>query len=142
MKKVTFLKKVSLFRFWSKTIKSKKEDLMEKFNTRIDGSNRLYTVINLPAELIEEHYNLRKSDIDTLARNYITEYSTNISSYLNSFNLMELYEYYEVKKVAKYSYLVVFGFSLFKSHIFLRNLYIWLFSLSLISLIFLLILIF
>ena len=138
MKKISFFKKVSLFRFWSKTLKSKKTELLEKFNTRVDTSSRLYTVINIPPSLIEEPYNLRKSDIDNLARSFITEYSTKISSYLNSLELLELYDYYEIKKVDKYSYLVVFGFSLFKSHIFLRNLYIWIFSLSTISLIVLL----
>jgi hypothetical protein len=142
MKKISFFKKVSLFRFWSKTLKSKKTELLEKFNTRVDTSSRLYTVINIPPSLIEEPYNLRKSDIDNLARSFITEYSTKISSYLNSLELLELYDYYEIKKVDKYSYLVVFGFSLFKSHIFLRNLYIWIFSLSTISLIVLLFLLF
>ena len=142
MKKISFFKKVSLFRFWSKTVKSKREEILQNFNTRVDTSSRLYTVINIPPTLIEEPYNLRKSDIDNLARSSVTEYSSKISTYLNSLDLLELYDYYEVKKVDKYSYLVVFGFSLFKSHIFLRNLYICGFSISLISLITLLFLIF
>lgn len=142
MTKISFFKKISLFLFWRKTINSKKKELLETFNTRVDGSSRLYTVINIPPSFIEEPYNLRKADIDNLARNYITEYSKELSNYLNSLELFELYDYYEVKKVEKYSYLIVFGFSLFKSHIFLRNSYIWITSLSLIFLILLLIIIF
>ncbi len=142
MTKISFSKKVSLFLFWRRTLKSKKTELLDTFNTRIDGSSRLYTVINIPTSLIEEPYNLRKADIDNLAKTSITEYSKNLSTYLNSIDLFELYDYYEVKKVEKYSYLIVFGFSLFKSHIFLRNFYIWITSLSLAFLITLLFLIF
>jgi vacuolar-type H+-ATPase subunit D/Vma8 len=36
-------------------------------------------------------------------------------------NIGELYDLYEVKKVEKYSYLVVIGFSLFKSHEYYNN---------------------
>lgn len=142
MKNVSFFKKISLFRFWIKTINSKKRELLEKFNTRVDGSGRLYTVINIPPNLVEEPYNLRKSDIDAIAKNYLTEYSNKISIFLNSIELIELYDYYEVKKVDKFSYLVVFGYSLFKSHIFLRNLYIWISTISLLLLIILLFIIF
>jgi hypothetical protein len=121
-KRIPYFKKVSLYMLWRKTILSKKNELLENFNTRVDGAHRIYTVINLPPELIEEPYNLRKSDIDVMAQTYIKEYASKISVYLNSNNLIELYDYYEVKKVEKYSYLVVFGFSLLKTHIFLRNL--------------------
>jgi hypothetical protein len=142
MKNISFFKKVSLFRFWRRTVGSKKRELLEKFNTRVDNSSRLYTVINISPTLIEEPYNLRKSDIDNLAKNYITEYSKELSNYLNSLELFELYDYYEVKKVEKYSYLIVFGFSLFKSNIFMRNLYIWITTLSVLFLIILLFIIF
>jgi hypothetical protein len=142
MSKISFFKKISLFVVWRRTINSKKSELLETLNTRVDGSSRLYTVINIPPSLIEEPYNLRKADIDNLAKSYITEYSKGLSNYLNSLELFELYDYYDVKKVGKYSYLIIFGFSLFKSNIFLRNLYIWIASVSLIFLILLLIIIF
>jgi hypothetical protein len=122
MKKVSFFKKISLYNFWRKSLSTRKSELLDNFNARVDSSYRIYTVINIPSALIEEPYNLRKSDIDLLAQTYIKEYSSKLSQYLNTLNLMELYDYYEVTKVDKYSYLIVFGFSLFKSHIFLRNL--------------------
>jgi hypothetical protein len=69
------------------------------FNARIDNASRIYTVINIPSSLIEEPYNLRKEDIDSIAKNYIKEYSMKLSTFLNQNNLMELYDFYEVKKV-------------------------------------------
>lgn len=98
-------------------------------NARIDRAFRIYTVINIPSELIEEPYNLRKEDIDSLAKTYLRDYSTKLSGFLNSKGLMELYDFYEITKVEKYSYLIVFGFSLFDSAIFMRNFYITTFTL-------------
>ena len=79
--------------------------------------------MNIPAEQIEEPYNLRKSDIDNLAQNYIKDYTSRISRLLNEKGLVELYDFYEIKKVEKYSYLVIFGFSVFNTRDFLWRLY-------------------
>ena len=124
MRKISWIKKIQLFLNFRKTLKKSEKELGDKFKARIDSASRIYTVINLPPEVIEEPYNLRKEDIDKLAKSYIKDYSNILSSFLNSKNLMELYDYYDVKKVEKYSYLVIFGFSLFDSAKFLRNLYI------------------
>ena len=62
--------------------------------------------------MIGEPYNLRKSDIDRFAETMIKEYSLKISEYLDSKGLKEMYDFYEIKKVDKYAYLVVLGFSL------------------------------
>ena len=115
MKKVSLLKKVNLFFFYRRNLRKLSSQLETNFNTRIDRASRFYTVINIPTSLIEEPYNLRKEDIDALSRTFIQEYTQKISSFLNSNGLIELYDYYEVKKVDKYSYLVVMGFSLFNS---------------------------
>ena len=141
MKKISFLKKLQLFFQYCRVLKKYKDELMMRNNARVDKAYRIYTVINIPPSLIEEPYNLRKEDIDSLARNYIKDYTSDLSKYLNQKNLMELYQFYEVKKVEKYSYLLVYGFSLFNSAKFFRNLYIILFFLIflLISLVFLII---
>lgn len=128
-KKVSIFKKVGLFRFYSKRLKTLSYELENSFNAKVDGASRIYTVINIPSELIEEPYNLKKADIDNLAKNYIRDYSQRLSSYLNSKELIELYDFYDVKKVEKYSYLVIFGFSLFNSVKFLRNVYLSLITL-------------
>lgn len=134
MKRIGYLKKIKLFLNYRKNLKKITTQLEQDFNSRVDGALRIYTVLNVPVELIEEPYNLRKEDIDKLAKNYISDYSQKLSAFLNSKNLMEMYDYYEVKKVDKYSYLLVFGFSLFDSVNFFRNLYITMFSLSLVLL--------
>ncbi len=126
MKKISLIKKIRLFLSYRKTINKLKFELENNFSARIDNASRIYTVINIPSSLIEEPYNLRKEDIDSLAKTYIKEYTNKLSLYLNQNNLFELYDFYEVKKVEKYSYLLIFGFSLFNSGNFVRNFYIFL----------------
>ncbi len=109
------LKKLSLFRSFGKIIRKNKIELRSKFFIRIDNARRLYTVLNVPEELVGEAYSLKKSDIDRISQNYIQEYTKELAKFLNEKGLNELYEVYEIKKVDKYSYLIVIGFSGFKS---------------------------
>ena len=96
-------------------IKENRLELENRFNLRIDEANRLYTVINVPPDVVGEAYSLKKSDIDRIAENFIKEYSSELGIFLNSKGLNELYDFYDLKKVDKYSYLVVVGFSMFRS---------------------------
>lgn len=123
MKKVSLLKKIKLLRFYNKTISDNKIELQNKFNLRIDRAGRLYTVLNIPEELIGEAYSLKKSDIDRISENFIRGYGEELATFLNTKGLSELYKYYEIKKVDKYAYLLVFGFSLLKSDKFYNNIY-------------------
>jgi hypothetical protein len=123
MKNISFFKKIKLFDFFKKTIKENSFELEQQFNIRIDKANRLYTVINIPSNIIGESYNLVKSDIDLISEGFLKEYSSKLSKFLNTKGLSELYRVYEIKKIDKYSYLFVIGYSLFKSHIFYRNIY-------------------
>jgi hypothetical protein len=144
--RISFLKKIKIFREFKKVIKLNKIELEQVFGARIDNAYRVYNVINIPAEIIGEPYNLRKSDIDKLAEASIKEYTIKISEYLDSKGLKEMYDFYELKKVDKYSYLVVLGFSLpnntFRSNKYYDNLKYRLIPIVFISLILLLILIF
>jgi hypothetical protein len=121
--KTSFLKKLKLFLSYRKTIRANKTEILQKFGFRIDNANRLYTVLNIPEELVGEAYSLKKSDIDTISQTFIKEFAKEVSTLLNSKGLNELYDIYEVKKVDKYSYLIVIGFSLFKSNTFYNRLY-------------------
>ena len=134
--KVNIFKKIYLFFLYRKNLLKSETDLKIQFNIRIDGILRFYTVLNVPGEVIEEPYNLRKSDIDTISRNYIKEYNFQLSQFLNSKGLTELYDLYDMEKVDKYSYLLVFGFSLFNTkRLANRLLYVWTPIMVLISLI-------
>jgi len=135
MKKISFLKKLKLFSLYKKEITNLEIELATKFNARVDRAYRVYTVLNIPTDIVEEPYNIRKSDIDNIAKTYIKEYSSQLSKLLNERGLMELFTFYQTKKVDKYSYLLVYGFSLFKSHIFYRNYYIFMGFLSLVGVI-------
>jgi hypothetical protein len=123
MKRISYLKRIKLFLEFRSTLKKLKFELEDNFNARVDRSSRIYTVINIPPSLIEEPYNIRKEDIDSLAKNFIQDYTKKLSVFLNSKNLFEMYDFYEIRKVDKYSYLLVFGFSLFNSTNFLLRFY-------------------
>ena len=114
-KNISLFKKLKIYSQYKKLIKENRLDLENRFNLRIDEAYRLYTVINVPPDNIGEAYSLKKSDIDRIAENFIKEYSTELGTFLNSKGLNELYDFYELKKVDKYSYLVVVGFSMFRS---------------------------
>jgi hypothetical protein len=119
-------KRIYLFFTFRKNLLKSETDLKIQFNIRIDSILRFYTVLNVPGEVIEEPYNLRKSDIDTISRNYIKEYNSQLSQFLNSRGLTELYDLYDMEKVDKYSYLLIFGFSLFNTkRLANRLLYLW-----------------
>lgn len=117
MRKVNIFKKLSFYNIYKKAIRANSVELENKFGLRIDDANRLYTVINIPEELVGDAYSLRKSDIDRISDNYIREYSSELGIFLNSKGVSELYDFYDLKKVDKYSYLVVIGFSMFRSDI-------------------------
>lgn len=122
MANISFFKKLSLFSFYKKTLRQNKVRLERELNIRFDSAYRLYTVLNIPEELYGE-FTLKKSDIDKISENYIREYTFEVSKFLKSIGLNELFESYEVRKVDKYSYLIIIGFSLFRSNVFYNNLY-------------------
>jgi hypothetical protein len=115
MIKVSLRKKIQLYLTYRKTLENNRENLFQNFTSRIDKVYRIYTVINLPKEELDEPYNFRKRDLDIFAEKYIRDYSQNIAKYLNSLGLNELYDIYEVKKVDKFSYLIVIGYKLFNT---------------------------
>ena len=72
--KISFLKKIKLFKEYKKAIKSYSIDLESKYGIRIDRAYRLYTVLNIPEEFIGELflnksykliYNIKNNYIDT-----------------------------------------------------------------------------
>jgi hypothetical protein len=140
MKKISLFKKIKLFRQYKKIVKTLREELWSDFAARIDNAYRIYTVLNINPEDIGEAYDLKKSDIDRISEGYLKEYSKDISNYLNSKGLKELYGYYEIKKVTKYSYLVVIGFTLpapnnkFRSNIYYNNIRFKIIPLSILTL--------
>lgn len=123
MKDVSLFKKIKLFNIYKSIINKNRTELSAKFGLRVDNAYRLYTVLNIPQELVGEAYSLKKSDIDKISENYIREYSAELAKFLNSKGLKELYDYYQVDKVGKYNYLLVFGFSLFRSNKFYNDIY-------------------
>jgi len=80
---ILYMKKISLYFGYRKSLRKIKKQLMSQYSARIDRVGRIYTVINIPVELIEP-YNMRKSDIDSVAQNFVKEYTSALSKFLNS----------------------------------------------------------
>jgi hypothetical protein len=123
MRNISLFKKLKFFNIYKKCIKNYKKELWSEFKIRVDSAWRIYTVVNIPESIIGEAYSIRKDDIDRISQTYIKEYVSGLSKFLNSKGLKELFDYYDVKKVDKYSYLIVIGFSLFKTNEFYNNIY-------------------
>lgn len=123
MAQIGFRKKLSLYFDYRKIIMGNRFDLERRLNIRIDMSNRLYTVFNIPPDTFGENYNLRTSDITKISEPYIQEYLRQLSKQLDSLGLKELYDVYDVRKVDKYSFLIIIGFSLFNTAKMYRNIY-------------------
>jgi hypothetical protein len=134
--------KIKLFYSYRKIIKSQRLMLSQKYSIRIDKAWRMYTVLNIPEELVGEAFSLKKSDIDRISDNYIRQFYTELGQELNKNGLTELFNIYDIQKVDKYSYLVVIGFSLFKSQKYFNLLYYIGIPVSIILLILLSILVF
>lgn len=129
---MNLIKDLKLFLTYKKFLKLNKVELESKFNIRIDFADRMYTVLNIPTNLVDEPYNIRKSDIDNISKAYIKEYVGTLSEYLNSIGITELYDFYEpIKKVDKYSYLIVIGFKQINSLLIKKFMYTFLILISL-----------
>jgi hypothetical protein len=120
---ISFFKKIKLFNSFKKILIENESELESRFNIRIDKAYRIYTVINIPEDLVGEAYSLKKSDIDRISENYIKQYTAGLGKFLDSKGLSELHDFYNMNKVGKYSYLLVFGFKFFRSNRFYNNLY-------------------
>jgi hypothetical protein len=125
--RISFFSRVRLFREYRKALKKNRSELETLLGLRVDRAHRMYTVLNVPEEVVGEAFSLKKSDIDRISENYIKEYLAEVGRYLNAKDMAELYSVYEIKKVDKYSYLVVIGFAMFRSNelydrIYLRTL--------------------
>jgi hypothetical protein len=120
---IFILKKLKLFYLYKKILNENRNEIEKSFGLRIDKAKRMYTVLNIPEEIIGDAFSLKKEDINRISENYIKEYSSEITRFLTLKGLGELLSFYEVRKVDKYSYLVVIGFSLFRSNEYYDKLY-------------------
>jgi hypothetical protein len=103
------LKEISLYREYTKEIRSEElnSPLWSRKNLRRDYLNRMYTVINLPPEV------LMSNDLPKEARpSFVLNEIKPINDYLKSLNLEELLTVWiePVKGTNEESYLVVYQF--------------------------------
>jgi len=122
---MNFIKKLKLFKTFRKVLKDDKLkiELENNFGVRVDNAYRLYTVLNIPEDLVGDAYSLKKADIAKISENFVREFTQKLSKKLDSVSLNELYKFYKIEKVDKYSWLIVVGFSLFKSNKFYNRIY-------------------
>jgi hypothetical protein len=141
MNNISFFKKLKFFLFYRKTLNSVRTELEKNFNIRIDEAYRMYTVVNVNndnsifqdygiSELREynKNYDLLPSQVeqqflDEMYRKTMKDFSNTIAEYLNSKGLSELYIFYQIDKINKFSYLVVLGFPFFKTDLYVKYFY-------------------
>ena len=90
--------KIRLFRSYRRSLRENYVRLTGDFNIKIDRASRLYTIINIPEDLFEDAYNIRKQDIEAISQTYVKDYINKLSDYLNSIGLSEIYDFYEPVK--------------------------------------------
>lgn len=122
MAKLSLYQKLKLYSDY-RSIIIKNKELLEQSGLRIDRVKRIYTVVNVPESIFDNAYDLLTSDINRVSQSYLTEAVRGISKILNSVGLNELYKIYETRKVDKFSYLIVIGFSLMNTKKAASNLY-------------------
>ena len=110
--KISTWRKFKLYLQYRKSLMLNKA-MLESLDLRIDRVKRIYTVVNVPETLFDDVYGMKTSDINRVSQSYMTDKIREISRVLNNAQLSELYKLYETRKVDRYSYLLVIGFSLF-----------------------------
>lgn len=103
------IKEVRLYREYVGTIKKEKDEspFWRRRNLRLDNLNRIYTVVNLPAQV------LMSTDLPREARpSYVIQEVKPINEYLKSLNLHELLTMWikPVEGTNDESYLIVYQF--------------------------------
>jgi len=78
---MNIFKKISLFWNYRRAIIDSKTILSERFNIRVDGAQRLYTVINIPEELVGESYSLITSDINRISETMLEDIMKNFQNF-------------------------------------------------------------
>jgi hypothetical protein len=122
MAKISFFKKLKLYREYRRIINQEKKTLEGTFNVRVDYVNRLYTVINVPKTEIDK-YNLNTADIQRISQSYIKDFIVALGKHLDGKGLSELYKLYEIRRVDKYSSLVIIGFEPFDTTEYAKIIY-------------------
>ena len=62
---IFILKKLKLFYFYKKILNENRNEIEKSFGLRIDKAKRMYTVLNIPEEIIGDAFSLKKEDIKT-----------------------------------------------------------------------------
>jgi len=70
---MSIFKKIKVFRSYKKALREIQSELEPKFNVRIDSAKRIYTVLNVPEDLIGENFSLKKADLDKIPETYIRD---------------------------------------------------------------------
>ena len=56
---ISLLKKIRLFNLYKKIVKENRNEIEKSFGLRIDKAKRMYTVLNIPEEIIGDAFSLK-----------------------------------------------------------------------------------
>lgn len=118
MDKLSWFKKLQLFRDYWILIKRNRESISDKsngLNLRIDRALRIYTVYNCPEDV--------RSYGNKVAEKYIKEYIGNVDRLFIDLGMIEYMGIRDIKQISELDFLVIFGFKGFNTAKFMNRLF-------------------
>ena len=112
MKNISLLMKVIHYFTFSQELDKIKNELLIKFNAKVDKISRIYTVLNIDPKITTPDV------IDETVKDYLKK----MTAFLDSKNLRELVTVYDIKSLDNENHLVVLGYALFNTKKIANNL--------------------
>lgn len=100
---LNFFNKIKNYFIYLEWIFKKRSYLDQQFRLRIDNIGRIYTVINMPDDVLKYGTDLSINKVQLFVRQ--------VGSYFKQENIYEFIMVRNVKRIDEINYLIVFGFS-------------------------------
>lgn len=101
-------KKIRLYKAYRKIVKEKEQELLSKFNVRVDKLGRLYTVINVPPQADT----FGPTDGPRITKALLQNWLNKLDNYLIEIGVKEFTAVQELKEIDEMNYLLIIKFKL------------------------------
>lgn len=117
---MNFIKKIRLYLTYKRIIKKHKKTLAKKgYEIDVDYIGRMYTVVNLPQDVVDYGHDL--------AQSHIQKYIQKVDSLFFKIGLNEYVGIYDIRREGDLDYVVIFGFKFLDMVRVINNLITFLF---------------
>jgi len=100
---MNIFKRISLLITYSKILNVNKEELLEKFNVRVDSVKRIYTVINVP----DDEYTYGEQHALKLTETYLKSWLGKLDKYLITKGIKEFTDVQEITTIDQQNFLLI-----------------------------------